>query len=98
MNKEKNYKKLNIIIYISLIVIFGVLLLFLDSKQNEYRYIISIIENSLIYAVVALSMNIVTGFTGLFSLGQAGFMAIGAYMTAIFTIPIAERSKVYYLN
>ena len=98
MNKEKNYKKINLIIYIAIIVLFGGLLLFLDRNVSEYRYLISIIENSLIYAVVALSMNIVTGFTGLFSLGQAGFMAIGAYMTAIFTIPIAERSRVYYLN
>ena len=38
-------------------------------------------------AVVAVSMNLVNGFTGLFSLGQAGFMAIGAYVTAILTIP-----------
>ena len=98
MNKEKNYKKINIIIYIILIAVFGGVLLFLDNNASEHRYLISIIENSLIYAVVALSMNIVTGFTGLFSLGQAGFMAIGAYMTAIFTIPVAERSKVYYLN
>ncbi|MCQ2609458.1 MAG: branched-chain amino acid ABC transporter permease, partial [Lachnospiraceae bacterium] len=37
-------------------------------------------------------------FTGLFSLGQAGFMAIGAYVTAIFTIPIASRPNVYYMN
>ena len=30
-------------------------------------------------------MNLVNGFTGLFSLGQAGFMAIGAYVVAMFT-------------
>jgi branched-chain amino acid transport system permease protein len=33
--------------------------------------------------VLAVSLNLITGFTGQFSLGHAGFMAIGAYATAI---------------
>jgi branched-chain amino acid transport system permease protein len=32
--------------------------------------------------LMALSLNLVNGFTGQFSLGHAGFMAIGAYFTA----------------
>ena len=43
-------------------------------------------------------MNLLTGFTGLFSLGQAGFMAIGAYTVAIFTIPVHNRASVYYVS
>ena len=43
-------------------------------------------------------MNLLTGFTGLFSLGQAGFMAIGAYVVAIFTIPVGSRASVYYVS
>src|SRR5574344_2146613 len=51
------------------------------------------------YALVAVSMNLLNGFTGLFSLGQAGFMLIGAYTYAIFTIPTAQRMAVYqYFN
>ena len=65
---------------------------FLDANKYSYNYAISIIERSMIYAVVAVSMNLVNGFTGLFSLGQAGFMALGAYVTAIlnthYQIPI----------
>ena len=41
------------------------------------------IKVSGIYIIVALSLNLITGFTGQLSLGQAGFMAIGAYTTAI---------------
>lgn len=37
----------------------------------------------LIYALVALGLNILTGLTGLVSLGQAGIFAIGAYAAAI---------------
>ncbi len=45
------------------------------------------------YAILGLSMNLVNGFTGLFSLGQAGFMAIGAYVTAIlFLSPLSKES------
>ena len=97
-NTFNDKTKLNIIIYSLIIVICVAVLIFLDLNKFEYNYAISIIEKSLVYAVVALSMNIVTGFTGLFSLGQAGFMAIGAYTTAILTIPIASRPSVYYMN
>ena len=37
----------------------------------------------LIYAVIALGLNLVVGLAGLVSLGQAGLLAIGAYTTAI---------------
>lgn len=40
-------------------------------------------------------MNLLNGFTGLFSLGQAGFMLLGAYTYGIFTIPVADRASVY---
>lgn len=35
--------------------------------------------------IAVLGLSILTGFTGLFSFGHAGFMAIGAYIAAIFT-------------
>ncbi|MEF9921977.1 MAG: branched-chain amino acid ABC transporter permease [Anaerovoracaceae bacterium] len=57
----------------------------------------SVLQLSLIYALVAVSMNLLNGITGLFSLGQAGFMAVGAYAYAVFTIPVAKKSMVYYL-
>lgn len=95
---SKDKMNINTIIYLAIIVISVIVLAFLDMNKFEYNYAISIIEKSLVYAVVALSMNIVTGFTGLFSLGQAGFMALGAYTTAIFTIPAASRANVYYMN
>ena len=41
------------------------------------------------YSLVAVSMNLLNGFTGLFSLGQAGFMLLGAYAYAH---PHASRS------
>ena len=89
---------MNLLMYLAIIVVSAVILIFLDMNKYAHNYAISIIEKSLVYAVVALSMNIVSGFTGLFSLGQAGFMALGAYTTAILTIPVASRPNVYYMN
>lgn len=74
------------------------LLAFLQANSSSYSYQISILERSAIYAVVSVSMNLLTGFTGLFSLGQAGFMAIGAYTVAILTIPVESRASVYYVS
>ena len=57
----------------------------------------TVLQLGAIYALLAMSMNLCNGFTGLFSLGQAGFMTLGAYTYAIFTIPTAARPGVYYL-
>ena len=61
-------------------------------------YIQSVIRLCSIYTIVALSMNLVNGFAGMFSLGQAGFMAIGAYAVAIFTVPASVRPEIFYIK
>ena len=59
----------------------------------------TVLKKGATYALVAVSMNLCNGFTGIFSLGQAGFMLIGAYVYGIFTIPQAARMDVYqYYN
>ena len=62
---------------------------------SMWKMMITVIEKGSIYALVAASMNLLNGFTGLFSLGQAGFMLIGAYTYAIFTIPAKSHEAVY---
>ena len=48
-------------------------------------YAQAIFTNSAIYIIAAMGLAILTGYTGLFSLGHAAFMAIGAYTSAILT-------------
>ena len=55
----------------------------------------TVLKKGATYALVAVSMNLLNGFTGLFSLGQAGFMLIGAYAYGILTIPVEQRPIVY---
>ena len=40
-----------------------------------------------IYAILALGLNVVVGYTGLLHLGIAAFFGIGAYITGILTVP-----------
>jgi branched-chain amino acid transport system permease protein len=49
------------------------------------QYAQAIFTNAAIYAIAAVGLAIFTGYTGLFSLGHAAFMGIGAYTTAILT-------------
>ncbi len=67
----------------------------LDPIKNTTFF--TVLRKGAVYALVASSMNLLNGFTGLFSLGQAGFMLVGAYTYAILTIPAASRDSVYYL-
>ncbi len=57
----------------------------------------TVLKKAAVYSLVAVSMNLLNGFTGLFSLGQAGFMLLGAYTYAILTVPSAQKEQVYYL-
>jgi len=57
----------------------------------------TVLKKGAVYSLVAVSMNLLNGFTGLFSLGQAGFMLLGAYTYAILTVPTDVRDSVYYL-
>lgn len=57
--------------------------------------LIPVLKKGAIYSLLCVSMNLLNGFTGLFSLGQAGFMLIGAYAYSIFSIPAAQHASVY---
>jgi len=94
----KNTKKRDLILSVALgaAVLLG--LTYVD-RNMRYSMLASVIQKGSIYALLAVSLNLLNGFTGLFSLGQAGFMLIGAYTYAVLTIPVAQRAGVYqYFN
>ena len=91
-------KKRDFILSAALIVVILALLFYIDEYQH-YSMLASVIQKAAIYSLLAVSMNLLTGFTGLFSLGQAGFMMLGAYTYAILTIPLEQHASVYqYFN
>ena len=46
-----------------------------------------------LFIILTVSLNLTSGFTGVFSLGQIGFMALGAYVSAILTLPLQEKAS-----
>ncbi len=98
MIQEKKSKKgafIALVCVVVLLLLSIVLENTLDPIKNTTFF--TVLRKGAVYALVASSMNLLNGFTGLFSLGQAGFMLVGAYTYAILTIPSASRESVYYL-
>jgi len=80
------------------VLAFLLLVLVLDQiikPTDKLFMLLTVLQKGSVYALAAVSMNLLNGFTGLFSLGHAGFMLIGAYTYAIFTIPSSARDTVY---
>ncbi len=92
-------KKSNKGTFITLGIILAIfaLTVILENTINANSLLFTVIRKGAVYSLVAVSMNLLNGFTGLFSLGQAGFMLLGAYTYAILTIPGNVRDTVYYL-
>lgn len=58
---------------------------FLAEANILPRNYIIIFAGVIVYGIAALGLNILLGFSGLISLGTAGFMGLGAYFSAFFT-------------
>ncbi len=92
-------KRKNLIIGFSLLALLFIVIAVLEQILPRTSMLFTVLKKGAIYALVAVSMNLLNGFTGLFSLGQAGFMLLGAYTYGIFTIPQDQRVTVYqYYN
>ncbi len=83
------------LVYLALIALLYAGVYILEDMVGGSTMLMTVLKKGAIYALIAVSMNLLNGFTGLFSLGQAGFMLIGAYTYAIFTIAADSRHQVY---
>ncbi len=96
-----NRKKIDSATIISAVIVLALYAAVFIAEQliPATSMLFTVIKKGATYALVAVSMNLLNGFTGIFSLGQAGFMLIGAYVYGIFTIPVVSRMDVYqYYN
>jgi len=93
---EKKSKRGTVIALLCALALLALVVL-LENTMKPTGMLFTVLKKGAVYALVAVSMNLLNGFTGLFSLGQAGFMLLGAYTYAILTIPTADREAVYYL-
>mgnify|MGYP003307981378 FL=1 len=80
----KPYTKQSLITYIILVVVF-ILTQVLRNTGNMSYMMQDLLVPLCIYAILAVSLNLTVGILGELSLGQAGFMCIGAYTGALFS-------------
>ncbi len=74
----------------------GLLLWHAEVFLGDYQiYIVKLI---FINAILALSLNLIYGFTGMFSLGHAGFIAIGAYVAALCVLSPEQKEMMWILE
>lgn len=88
MKNKKN------ILTLALLLVTIALLFVFNGTLDSYK--IKILTLCGIYIVLGLSLNLINGFTGMFSLGHAGFMAVGAYVSSLMTMPGATKDAIFY--
>ncbi len=65
---------------------------------NLDGYKIQILNLIAIYSILGLSLNLIYGITGMFSLGTAGFMCIGAYVSSMLILPEMQKDMIFLLE
>jgi branched-chain amino acid transport system permease protein len=71
-------------------------LLFASRHFNGYQ--IQLLNLIAINAILALSLNFIYGFSGMFSLGHAGFKALGAYVSALCILSPEQKATIWFLE
>src|SRR5665648_483316 len=90
--KKQNEKILTILA----LIVLGVLVYLAENNLDAYN--LRILNLGAIYATLGVSLNLIYGFTGQFSLGHAGFMAIGAYVTSLLVLPPYYKEMIFILE
>ena len=89
-------KKIKIILNIVLLAVIALLLYWGDNHLSRFQ--LRILNLSAIFVILGASLNLVLGFTGMFSLGHAGFMCVGAYTAAIVTMSPESKELIYFME
>ncbi|RCX17193.1 amino acid/amide ABC transporter membrane protein 2 (HAAT family) [Anaerobacterium chartisolvens] len=84
----------NIKTVVGIVAIYGIIQLLISTNilSDYYQVTLAMI---CINIILAVGLNLITGFTGQFSLGHAGFMSIGAYTSALITINMTGEYSFY---
>jgi branched-chain amino acid transport system permease protein len=90
------YKTRNNVLSCLAVACFAALLWLAPGHIDGYK--IRIINMIAINAILGLSLNIIYGMAGMFSLGHAGFMAIGAYVSALLILPPEHKTAMWILD
>jgi branched-chain amino acid transport system permease protein len=66
-----------------ILLVAALLVVFVLGVPHTSSFVVLLATRAMVFAILAMSLDILLGFTGLASLGQAAYFGVGAYLTAI---------------
>jgi branched-chain amino acid transport system permease protein len=78
--------------FLAAVLVLSLLVSLFANQFNSYWLFIS--YDIAVNVILAVSLNLINGYTGQFSLGHAGFMAVGAYTAAVITNQFGELNPI----
>ncbi|MHC2993995.1 MAG: branched-chain amino acid ABC transporter permease [Candidatus Atribacteria bacterium] len=95
---KKVKKKKNDYLLLKVITILVAIGFIFIAQRSFDAYVIRILNLCGIYVILGVSLNLINGFTGQFSLGHAGFMSIGAYASALLYMSPELKEVNYFIT
>lgn len=90
VNSKLKTQNSRLIVPLILILVVAAVLTLLETSGQAFWQ--GLVINLGIFMILVLALNLASGFTGVFSLGHIGFMALGAYISAILTLPLPQKA------
>lgn len=87
--------KKKFMIIVGMLIMLIIALIWAQNGLDTYKR--NIISLGAIYVTLAIGLNIVFGFTGQFSLGHAGFMAVGAYVATLVSLSPEGKATNFFI-
>lgn len=98
IGQMSKHQRRNLVISCISLLLLVILFYYIQNGSVFDNYGIRVINLCLIYSLLGISLNLIQGFTGQFSLGSGGFMAIGAYATTLLSLTPQIKTDLFYLD
>ncbi len=96
MVEKRLSTKTQVILTILFVILMWFLLWIADKTFDSYK--LRVLRLIAIYGIMAVSLNLINGITGVFSLGHHGFILVGAYTAALLTLPPEQKEMSYIIE
>ncbi len=90
MNRSIRLRDCSLFRLLFLVLLPTIIIVVACNKGNYYSAMVSTFA---INVLLAASLNLVNGFSGMFSMGHAAFMAVGAYISAFLTLSPSQKAS-----
>jgi branched-chain amino acid transport system permease protein len=68
---------------VKILIVFAVLVALAFIVPNSGSFVVLLATRAMAFAILAMSVDLLLGYTGMSSMGQAAYFGVGAYLTAV---------------